>query len=197
MLIDFSEASSVATNNDLKGEQPMRESFQNEIPPSRINIRYVNQADGQEAIELPLRLLVLGDYTQREPDPDDPPLEQMRPISIKQSDEFASVMQEMNLGLDLTVDNKLDDQGGKMKVNLKFPDLDAFNPESIAQQVPELKALLTVRHLLNDLKNYVITNTQLQKELNKIVSNESDFQSLVQKLEELVSMPGSSSESES
>jgi type VI secretion system protein ImpB len=175
----------------------MRESFQNEIPPSRINIRYVNQAEGQEAIELPLRLLVLGDYTQREPHPDDPPLEQMRPISIKQSDEFANVMRDMKLGLDLTVDNKLDDQGGKMKVNLKFPDLDAFNPESIAQQVPELRALLTVRHLLNDLKNYVITNRQLQQELNKIVSNESDFKSLVDKLEDLVSMPGVGSESES
>jgi type VI secretion system protein ImpB len=84
-----------------------------------------------------------------------------------------------------------------MKVNLKFPDLDAFNPESIAQQVPELRALLTVRHLLNDLKNYVITNRQLQQELNKIVSNEFDFKSLVDKLENLVSMPGVGSESES
>ncbi|HEX4496186.1 MAG TPA: type VI secretion system contractile sheath small subunit, partial [Thermoanaerobaculia bacterium] len=37
-------------------------SFQNEIPPSRVNIRYVKKTDGaQEKIELPLKLLLLGD----------------------------------------------------------------------------------------------------------------------------------------
>ena len=49
-------------------------SFQNEIPPSRINIRYVKKTDGaQEKVELPLKLLLLGDYTLR---PDDTPLDE-------------------------------------------------------------------------------------------------------------------------
>jgi type VI secretion system protein ImpB len=81
-----------------------------------------------------------------------------------------------------------------MSVDLEFPDLKAFEPESIAEQVPELKKLLMVRHLLNDLKNYVITNRKFQQELNKIVSDESDFAGLVQKLEELVSTSDSASD---
>ena len=173
----------------------MNQSFQNEIPPARINIKYVNRTEGQEAVELPLRLLILGDYTQREPSPDDPLLEEVESISIKKADDFESVMKEMKLGINLIVDNKLvDEEGEKMSVDLEFPDLKAFEPESIAEQVPELKKLLMVRHLLNDLKNYVITNRKFQQELNKIVNDESDFESLSQKLEELVSLPGSESD---
>jgi type VI secretion system protein ImpB len=173
----------------------MRQSFQNEIPPARINIKYVNQTEGQEAVELPLRLLILGDYTQREPSPDDPLLKEVEPISITKADDFESVMKEMKLKIDLLVDNKLvDEEGEKMSVDLEFPDLKAFEPESIAEQVPELKKLLMVRHLLNDLKNYVITNRKFQQELNKIVSDESDFASLTQKLEELVSTSDSESD---
>ena len=175
----------------------MNQSFQNEIPAARINIHYVNQAEGQEAVELPLRLLVLGDYTQREPDPDALPLEEVEPLSIKKADDFESIMKEMKLALNLTVDNKLvDEEGEKMTANLEFSDLDAFNPESIAQQVPELRALLTVRHLLNDLKNYVITNRKFQQELSKIVNNDADFEALTQKLEELVAAPSDDSDSE-
>jgi type VI secretion system protein ImpB len=173
----------------------MRQSFQNEIPPARINIKYVNKTEGQEAVELPLRLLILGDYTQREPSPDDPLLKEVEPISITKADDFESVMKEMKWKIDLLVDNKLvDEEGEKMSVDLEFPDLKAFEPESIAEQVPELKKLLMVRHLLNDLKNYVITNRKFQQELNKIVSDESDFASLTQKLEELVSTSDSESD---
>ncbi|MCP4659529.1 MAG: type VI secretion system contractile sheath small subunit, partial [bacterium] len=47
----------------------MAQSFQKEIPPSRVNIRYVKYTGGaQEEVELPLKLLLLGDYTLREDD---------------------------------------------------------------------------------------------------------------------------------
>jgi type VI secretion system protein ImpB len=122
----------------------------------------------------------------------------MEPISIEKAEDFENVMKEMNLGLNLMVDNKLvDEEGEKMTVDLEFPDLEAFRPESIAEQVPELKKLLMVRHLLNDLKNYVITNRKFAQELNKIIKDESDLENLSQKLAELVSASDSESGSES
>ena len=55
-------------------------SFQKEIPPSRVNIRYVKYTGGaQEQVELPLKLLLLGDYTGR---PDATPLEERKKISV-------------------------------------------------------------------------------------------------------------------
>ena len=55
----------------------MAKSFQDEIPPSRVNIRYHNLVTGEEKIELPLKLLLLGDYTFQE---DDTPLEERKKL---------------------------------------------------------------------------------------------------------------------
>ena len=46
-------------------------SFQDEVPKERINIKFVKDVgDAKEAVELPLKLLMLGDYSLREGGPD-------------------------------------------------------------------------------------------------------------------------------
>ena len=48
-----------------------RDSFQNEKPKERINITLdVPTGDGVQSIELPLRMLVMGDFLGREQDED-------------------------------------------------------------------------------------------------------------------------------
>src|ERR1700712_532786 len=95
-------------------------SFQNEIPPSRVNIRYVKKTDGaQEKVELPLKLLLLGDYTMR---PDDTPLDERKKISVNK-DNFEDVMREQKLKLSMAVPNYLSgnptgQDGDEMTVNL-------------------------------------------------------------------------------
>lgn len=79
-------------------------SFQNEIPPSRVNIRYVKKTDGaQEKIELPLKLLLLGDYNLR---PDSTPLDERKKISVNK-DNFEDVLREQKLKLSMLVPNRL------------------------------------------------------------------------------------------
>ncbi len=42
------------------------------VPKSRVTIDYVDETGGAtEKKELPQRVLVVGDYTMKEPDPDD------------------------------------------------------------------------------------------------------------------------------
>ena len=83
-------------------------SFQNEIPPSRVNIRYVKKTDGaQEKIELPLKLLLLGDYNLR---PDSTPLDERKKISVNK-DNFDDVLREQKIKLSMLVPNRLMGRG--------------------------------------------------------------------------------------
>ena len=76
------------------------------VPKSRVTIDYVNTVGGaSEKKELPLRLLMVGDYTFKERDPDDV-LAEREKIQINQRN-FNEVMKKQDLGLDLNVPNRL------------------------------------------------------------------------------------------
>ena len=156
------------------------ESFQNEIPPSRVNIRYVKDTGGaQEEIELPLKLLVLGDFTQRQ---DETPLEDRSRVGVDKNN-FGAVLKEQSLSMDMVVPDKISGaEGEEMAVKLKFESLDDFTPTGIAKQVPELNKMLQVRNLLKDLKARVISNRDFRKELEKIVSDENQLKAVMDQL---------------
>jgi len=167
---------------------PESRSFQDEVPKERINIKFVKRVgDAQEKMELPLKLLMLGDYTLKEPGPDDPVLADKKRISVNKQN-FQDVIEGMNLGLKLTVPNRLvSEEGGEMTVDLKFKDLDSFRPEAVAPQVKELKAILAVRNLLSELRAHVITNRQFRRALEDIVKTNLD--ATITDLEKLAPMP--------
>jgi len=160
-----------------------RGSYQDEIPASRVNIKYVKYVgDATEEMELPLKLLVLGDYTQRE---DDTPIEDRKRININKNN-FASVMKEQNLKVSFNVDNKLiDREGEEMRVNLEIEGLADFMPENIAQKVPELRVLLEVRKLLQDLKGRVVNNAQFRRELESILQDKGKMEALKNHLDQI------------
>ncbi len=158
-------------------------SYQSEIPASRVNIKYVKYVgDATEEAELPLKLLLVGDYTQRE---DDTPLEDRKRININKNN-FAAVMKEQNLSLNFNVDNLLSgEEGDEMNVDLKIESLKDFLPENIARQVPELKVLLEVRKLLQDLKGRVVNNTEFRRELDRILQDPDKAAALREQLEKI------------
>lgn len=158
-------------------------SYQSEIPASRVNIKYVKYVgDATEEVELPLKLLLVGDYTQRE---DDTPVEDRKRISINKNN-FAAVMKEQNLSLNYNVKNVLSgEEGDEMNVNLNIEGLKDFLPENIARQVPELNILLEVRKLLQDLKGRVVNNTEFRRELDRILQDPEKADALRHQLDQL------------
>jgi type VI secretion system protein ImpB len=48
-----------------------------------------------------------------------------------------------------------------------------FNPERVAERVPELRALMSARNLLRDLKSNLLDNTTFRRELEKILIDPS------------------------
>jgi type VI secretion system protein ImpC len=114
----------------------------------RVNILYKDHDTSQEK-ELPLKILVIGDYTGLE---DDRPLEERKPIRIDRGN-FGAVMAEHGLRLRFNAPDTISgDPNDTLAVDLKFSSFADFGPEWVAQQVPELRALIERRRNLSELK---------------------------------------------
>jgi len=148
-------------------------------PKERVNIVYKPATGMDEEKELPLKMVMLGDYTQR---PDDTPLEDRKPVSVDK-DNFNDVMKAMNLETPMTVDNVLaKEEGAQMAVNLKFQSMKDFEPEQVVKQVPELKKLLDLRTALTALKGPLGNVPGFRKKLTEILSDDAAREKLIQEL---------------
>ena len=103
-------------------------------PKERINIKYRSEHGGaQESIELPFKMMVVGDFTQRQ---DDRVIEERKPINVDK-DNFDEVLRNQKIGVDISVPNRLtEEEDAEMGVSLNFENIKDFSPESVARQVP-------------------------------------------------------------
>lgn len=138
-------------------------------PKERVNIVYKPATgDAKEEVELPLKVLVMGDFTLAS---DDTPIEDRKAINIDK-DNFNDVLNSYNIKLDAVVDNKLsgepDDQ---MAVKLTFNSLKDFDPDAIVEKVPELKKLVELRNALKAVKGPLGNIPEFKKKLSEIVQD--------------------------
>ncbi|HJF75017.1 MAG TPA: type VI secretion system contractile sheath small subunit [Gallibacterium anatis] len=121
-------------------------------PKERINIKYVPATGGETAeVELPLNLLVVGDMKGKT---EDTSIEDRSMVSIDKNN-FSSVMEEMEISLNINVPNKLDESAGtddEINVQLDIKSLQDFSPDNIVKAVPELRKLLELREALTAVK---------------------------------------------
>jgi type VI secretion system protein ImpB len=149
-------------------------------PKERVNIVYrPATGDAQEEVELPLRILVMGDYTLKE---DGRPVEERETVSIDK-DNFNERMKAQNLELDLTVANKLsDDPDEEMSVSLKFDSLKSFEPESVVKNTPELNKLLELREALKSLKGPMSNRPEFKKKIQKLIQDDASREQILKEL---------------
>jgi type VI secretion system protein ImpB len=160
----------------------MAGSFQNEIPAARINLKLdVGKGDAKKKTELPLKMLVMGDFssqkkTQR--------VGEREKISINKNN-FEQVMKSMGLKLNYSVDNKLTGEG-ELKVDLNVNGMDSFKPENVAKNIPELSRLLAARNLLKDLKSNLLDNREFRSRLEQIIKDQTAAKALSEELKKIV-----------
>lgn len=141
-------------------------------PKERVNIVYrPSVGDAKEEVELPLKILVLGDYTLRE---DDTPLEDIKPVSIDK-DNFNDVLKAQNLSLTMAVPNKLSAAAGPdevMAVKMTFESLNDFSPDAIVEKVPELRQMIALREALKALKGPLGNIPDFRKQVQSLVQDD-------------------------
>ena len=149
-------------------------------PKERVNIVYKPATgNAQEEVELPLKIMMMGDYTLR---PDDRTLEDRKPINVDK-DNFNQVFQEQKLELNLGVADKLSNEpGAQLAVNLKFKKLSDFTPEGIAEQVPEMRRLLELRSALTALKGPLGNVPAFKKKIQNLLGDEASRSKLMEEL---------------
>lgn len=151
-------------------------------PKERVNIVYKSTiGDRTEEVELPLKLLMVGDYTGRRSDE----VIEERPTVNVNKDNFDEVMKGFNLSMNLVVNNKLAEVPGapeELPISLSFKSMKDFSPDSLVQQVPELNSLLELRRALLALKGPLGNVPAFRKAIQGILS---DDQSRAQIMREL------------
>ncbi|VBB46651.1 type VI secretion system contractile sheath small subunit [Desulfatiglans anilini] len=149
-------------------------------PRERVNIVYRPAlGDAQEEVELPLKLLILGDFTGR---PDERPLEDREPINIDK-DNFNEVLKAQGIGLNISVPNRLaEEPDAEMNVDLQFESLKDFEPEAVARKTPELKRLLELREALGALKGPLSNLPNFRKKIQELVKDEAAREQLLKEL---------------
>jgi len=149
-------------------------------PKERVNIVY-KPATGEmkESVELPLRMVVMGDLTQK---PDDRSLEEREMVEVGKNN-FADVMRGLDLSVDLSVPEKLPGKGdGEIDISLKFETLKDFAPDSIAQQVPELRKIIELRTALMAVKGPLGNIPALRKTIQESFDNDEERMKLEKEL---------------
>lgn len=149
-------------------------------PRERVNIVYrPATGDAEEEVELPLKMLVMSDFTGKA---DDRPLEDREPINIDK-DNFDEVLKAQGIGLDVTVPNKLSGEPDEdMNVSLKFESMKDFGPEAVAKNTPELNRLLELREALGALKGPLSNLPAFRKKIQELVKDEGTREKLLKEL---------------
>ncbi|MEX3174050.1 type VI secretion system contractile sheath small subunit [Serratia quinivorans] len=144
----------------------MSNSYQSEIPKARVNIQLSLHTGGaQKKVELPLKLMVVGDYSNGA---EQRPVSERETVSINKNN-FDNVLSAFSPSVNLSVKNTLAGDGSEESVSLSFNEMKDFEPEQVAVQIPQLKAMLAMRNLLRDLKANLLDNATFRKELEKIL----------------------------
>jgi type VI secretion system protein ImpB len=174
-------------------------AIQDEIPKSRLTLRYKTEVNGQpEDITLPLRLMVTGDFSQgtsvdRKVDLDE---RRVRNLDGTNTD---SVMKDMGMTLNFTVENKIDPEREEdLQVSLPIDSMKSFSPEQVAQNVPKLKGLLTLKRLIGEMLSNVDNRKEFRKLLDELMSKPEDLEKVLAELKGFDSfkLPGASPSAE-
>ncbi len=149
-------------------------------PKERVNIKYKPATgDAKEEVELPLKMVMMGDYTLRA---DDTPLEDRKTINVDK-DNFNEVMKSQNLSLSINAKDKLSGEAdAEMSLDLKIDTLKDFEPEEVAKKIPELNNLLELRKALTALKGPLGNIPAFRKKIKSIIDDDESKKRLLDEI---------------
>jgi len=161
-------------------------SVQDEVPKSRITLTYKTEVDGEPAaVDLPLRLMLVGDFSQGSSKDRKIDLDERAPRNLNGSN-TADIMQDMGISLEIVVPNKISGgDSGDINVKLSIDGLDSFSPQEIAKQVPQIQSLVLFKKLLEEVQSNIANKKEFAQLLNKLYSNKEALTQVKKELKHL------------
>lgn len=159
-------------------------AIQNDLPRSRITLTYKTTVNGTvQKVNLPLRLMVIGDFSAGQHKESEKDLDS-RPMRSITGNNLSTVMNDLSFSLTLSdVTNRIDDSG-PLQVNLPMTSMRSFSPDEIAKHVPQLKALLLMRQLVQELQGQIDNQSGLKKEIQQLFADKDALAALKKELEQ-------------
>ena len=140
------------------------------VRPPRVNISYDVETGGAvETKELPFLMGVLADLSGA-PAEALPRLKDRKFVEVT-PDNFDTVLKSMKPRVNFAVENKLQEGGGKLAIDMTFESMDDFSPDAVAQKVAPLKELLDLRTKLADLRGSLQGNDKLEEILQNTLND--------------------------
>jgi type VI secretion system protein ImpB len=157
-----------------------KESLQKKIGrvrPPRVQITYDVETGGAiEKKELPFVVGVLADLSGQ---PDKPLLtvKDRKFVEIDR-DNFDKVLAKTEPRLAFKVDNKLSNDDTNIGVELRFSNMEDFEPQNVVEQVEPLRKLIELRRKLSNLRSSLYGNDKLDKMLQQILNDDQELNKL-------------------
>ena len=138
-------------------------------PKERVNIVYKSDTGGmKEEIELPLRLMVVGDFIGKETGV---PVEKRDVLNVDK-DNFQEILKGQNVSIPLgDVKDVVGGKGGMLSGEIKIESLDDLEPDKIIDKVDPLKRLMEARQALIELKGPLDQQDSARERLQKMLSD--------------------------
>ncbi|ENY9403944.1 type VI secretion system contractile sheath small subunit, partial [Salmonella enterica] len=92
---------------------------------------------------------------------------------------------ELNPEVSIDVAYTLRGDGSEENIKLSFSEMKDFEPEAIAKQIPQLRAMLAMRNLLRDHKSNLLDNAEFRRSLETILKDPALSEELRQELNAL------------
>jgi type VI secretion system protein ImpB len=158
-------------------------AIQDEIPKSRITLTYRTTINGQpETVNLPFRLLVLGDFSHGTSKDQSVDLEERKVRSLS-GNNLDAIIRDQNIKLKLQVANKINpDESAMLDVELPITGVKSFGPDEVAKNVPQVKALLLLRALLLEAQSNIDNRKDLRKKIYELFANPDQLKAAVAEL---------------
>jgi type VI secretion system protein ImpB len=150
-------------------------------PKERVNIVYKSDiGDAKKEVELPFKVLVLGDFNFREDGQG--PLENREIIDVNK-DNIDDVLKSQELKLNINVPDQLSGQtDSELNISLKFDTMKDFDPDQIIEQVPALQKVIDLRKAVLSLKGPLGNIPAFRRKIQEILDDENSRKQLMKEL---------------
>lgn len=143
----------------------------------RVQIEYDVEMYGTEKkIELPFVMGVFADLAGKSKQ--DLPSVADRTFMEIDVDNFDDRMKSIKPRVVFNVDNRLEENGTQLGIEMEFEKMEDFSPEQIAQKIEPLRRLLEARTELSNLLSYMDGKAGAEDLIDRILSDNGLLQSL-------------------